>query len=813
MRIFFLFSFFLLSITAFAQSSIQDLMNSKDLSGFKVELLSNEDIAKYKSMLQSSGFSESQAEQLALQRGLPTSELIKLRTRISDITNSNSNKNNILSTTRNSGSRAPLIDSINTTKTKIIKQENEVFGSDLFNNPDNRFEVNLRIPTPKNYIIGADDEISIDIFGYQEANYKLVVTPEGIINIPNIGYVSVNGLTIDQATQRIKSKMVKNGYARLAVGGQTQLAVNISKIRTIKVTVIGQARTPATYSLSSLSTLFNALYACGGPNEKGSLRKIELIRDNKVIAVFDAYDYLLKGFQTKNIRLNDQDVIRIPVAADQVKLKGEVMHPGIFEMLPNESLTALINFAQGFTSSAYTASVTVDQFTDKEKKMQDIRKENFASYYPKRGDEITVGKILDRYSNRVALGGAVYRPGRFELTLNLTLSQLIQKADGIKEDAYAERGLLFRTNYDLTKEVVAFDVAAIVNGKQQDILLKKDDSVFIASAKDFSQVYTLTVEGEVKNPGIFEYYKGITLKDLLFQTGGFTDAASPQRIEIASRINGDSASKTIIAQVIEIASSKDLSFKSNEIVLQPWDVVSIRKNPGYRVQEKVRIEGEVMYPGTYVLRSKEEKVSDILKRAGGLTPQANSNGANIVRINTSILKNDNSEILTKLKRINDTSSQLLEEVNKSTVKIGLRLDEIMNNQENNLENITLVEGDVITIPKQKNVVKVNGEVMFPTEIVYKQGESINYYINKAGGFSDNAKKKRLYVLNANGTASKTKKFLFFRKFPTVSAGSEILIPKIPEEGKKGLTTAEWLAVASGMASLAGIAVAIINVSK
>ena len=445
--------------------------------------------------------------------------------------------------------------------------------------------------------------------------------------------------------------------------------------------------------------------------------------------------------------------------------------------------------------------------------MQDIRKENFASYYPKRGDEITVGKILDRYSNRVAVGGAVYRPGRFELTLNLTLSQLIQKADGIKEDAYAERGLLFRTNYDLTKEVVAFDVAAIVNGKQQDILLKKDDSVFIASAKDFSQVYTLTVEGEVKNPGIFEYYKGITLKDLLFQTGGFTDAASPQRIEIASRINGDSASKTIIAQVIEIASSKDLSFKNNEIILQPWDVVSIRKNPGYRVQEKVRIEGEVMYPGTYVLRSKEEKVSDILKRAGGLTQQANSNGANIVRINTSILKNDNSEILTKLKRINDTSSKLLEEVNKSTVKIGLRLDEIMNNQENNLENITLVEGDIITIPKQKNVVKVNGEVMFPTEIVYKQGESINYYINKAGGFSDNAKKKRLYVLNANGTASKTKKFLFFRKFPTVSAGSEILIPKIPEGGKKGLTTAEWLAVASGMASLAGIAVAIINVSK
>ncbi len=812
MRIFFLFSFFLLSIAVSAQSSIQDLMNSKDLSGFKVEMLSNEDIAKYKSMLQSSGFSESQAEQLALQRGLPTSELIKLRTRISDVAVT-FNKNIPAPSDRNSTSRAAVSDSIAPNKYSSSKSENEIFGSDLFANSDSRFEVNLRMPTPKNYIIGPDDEISIDIFGYQEANYKLVVTPEGVINIPSIGYVSVNGLTIDQATQRIKSKMIKTGYSRLANGGQTQLAVNISKIRTIKISVIGQAVRPATYSLSSLSTLFNALYACGGPNEKGSLRKIELIRDNKVIVVFDAYDYLLNGFQSKNIRLNDQDVIRIPVAAVQVKLRGEVMRQGIFETLPNESLAQVINFAQGFTSSAYTASVVVDQFTDKEKKIQDIRKENFANYFPNRGDVITVGKILDRYANRVAVAGAVYRPGYYELTSNLSLTQLILKADGIKDDAYIERGLLFRTNNDLSKEVVAFNVTAMMKGKQQDVFLKKDDSVVIASAKDFAHVYTLFVEGEVKNPGTFEYFKGITLKDLLFQTGGFTDAASAQRIEIARRIQGDSTAKTIIAEVIEIAGSKDLSFKGNEILLQPWDVVSIRTNPGYKVQEKVRIEGEVLYPGTYVLKSKEERVSDLLKRAGGLTPQANSGGANIIRINTSILKNEAYETINKFKKVSDTSTQLIEALNKPTVKIGLRLDEILNNQENNLENITLIEGDIITIPKQKNVVKVNGEVMFPTEIVYKQGESINYYINKAGGFTDNAKKKRLYVLNANGTALKTKKFLFFRKFPNVSAGSEILIPKIPEGGKKGLTTAEWLAVASGMASLAGIAVAIINVSK
>jgi protein involved in polysaccharide export with SLBB domain len=813
MRSFILFCCTLFSIAVTAQNSIQELMNSKDLSGFKVEMLSNEDIAKYKSMLQNSGFSESEAEQLALQRGLPTSELFKLRTRISDFSSTSNSKSVVKSPNKNSNNRAAEPESVIPVSSKSISTENEIFGSDLFTNPDSRFEVNLRMPTPKNYIIGPDDEISIDIFGYQEANYKLVVTPEGVINIPSIGYVSVNGLTIDQATQRIKTKMIKSGYSRLANGGQTQLAVNISKIRTIKVTVIGQATKPATYSLSSLSTLFNALYACGGPNEKGSLRKIELIRDNKVIAVFDAYDYLLKGFQSKNLRLNDQDVIRIPVAAVQVKLKGEVMRPGIFEMLPNESLSQLINYAQGFTSSAYTASVLIDQFTDKEKKMQDVLKEDFTNYFPNRGDVITVGKILDRYSNRVSISGAVYRPGRFELTPKLTLSQLIQKADGIQEDAYVERGLLFRTNNDLTKEVVAFDVAAIINGKQQDVFLKKDDSVLIASAKNFSQLYTLSVEGEVKNPGVFEYFKGITLKDLLFQTGGFTDAASPQRIEIARRVQSDTATKTIIAEVIEIAGSKDLSFKGNEFLLQPWDVVSVRTNPGYKVQLKVRIEGEVLYPGTYVLKSKEERVSDILKRAGGLTLQANNSGANIIRINTSNLKNEASETINKFKKVSDTSTQLIEELNKPTVKIGLRLDEIMNNQENNLENITLVEGDIINIPKQKNVVKVNGEVMFSTEIVYKQGESIDYYIDKAGGFTDNAKKKRLYVLNANGTASKTKKFLFFRTFPKVQAGSEILVPRITENNKKGLSSAEWLAVASGLASLAGVVVAIINLKR
>lgn len=811
MRSVILFFCLLFSVTLSAQSSLQELMNSKDLSAFKVDMLSDEDIAKYKNLLLSSGMSESQAEQLALQRGLPSNEILKLKARLGNTSTSSSKGST--TTNKNSTSRGVSLDSMNVSNKASTKPlEDEIFGSDLFNNPEIRFEPDLRIPTPKNYIIGADDEISIDIFGYQEANYKLIVSPEGVINIPNIGNVAVNGLTTELATKRIKEKMTKNGYSRLA-SGQTQLAVSISKIRTIKVTIIGMVTKPGTYSLSSLSNLFNALYACGGPNERGSLRKIELIRDNKVISILDAYDYLLKGFQSKNVRLNDQDVIRIPAATVQVKLRGEVIRPGIFEILPNESLANIIEFAQGFTSKAYTASVLVQQFTDKERKVQDITKENFSKYYPNRGDEITIEKVLDRYSNRVVLEGAVYRPGQYELTQTLTLAQLIKKADGIKEDAYTDRGQLFRTNLNLSKEVVSFNVLEIINGNQADIVLKKDDSVFIASAKYFEQDYTLTIDGEIMKPGVYNYFKGVTLKDILFQTGGFTDAASPQRIEIARRIKGDTLKNTAIASVIEIATGNDLGTKGDEIKLQPWDIIIVRTNPGYKTQVSVKIEGEVLYPGTYVLGTKEDNVGDLLKRAGGLTPQADKAGANIVRINTSKIKEDAYEKIQKINKATDSAKQLIEELSKPTVKIGLRLDEILDNKNNSLENITLVEGDIITVPKQRNVVKINGEVMFPTEVVYKEGASIDYYISKAGGFTENARKKKLYVLNANGSAAKTKKIVFFKKYPPVFAGAEIIVPQIPDNRGKKLTTGEWLAISSSLASLGAIAVAVLNLTK
>lgn len=796
-----------------AQSTLQEFLSSKDLSNFKVEYLSDADILRYKTYLQSSGLTESQAEQLALQKGLPTSELLKLKARVAGLSAVSDNKNN--NGKSKSSNYRQQEDTLNTSQNNLRdnnllkKPEDIIFGSDLFSNADLKFEPNLRIPTPKNYIIGPDDEIAIDVYGFQETNPRLIVSPEGFINIPNVGLVAVNGLTIEAATKRIRDKMIKNGYARIATG-ETKLEVSISKIRTIKVSIIGMAKKPGSYSLSSLSTVFNALYACGGPNEKGSLRKIEIIRNNKIIAVLDAYDFLLKGLQSNNIKLTDQDVIRIPAAEVLVKLKGEVKQPGIYEMLPTENLEQLIEYAQNFTGKAYTAAVTVTSYNNIERTIQDIKKENFSLYKPKNGDEVNVGKLLDRFNNRVVIEGAVFRPGAYEFSNNLTLYELVQKANGLKEHAYKDRALLFRTNEDLTKEVIAFNLEDIA---AKNIILKKNDSVVIASNKDFQELFTVTVDGEVKKPGVYEFYKGLTLKDIIFQTGGFTDAATPQRIEIARRIKKDTGITNTIAEVLEVATAKDL-LTGTDITLQPWDVIIVRSNPGYKAQISVKIEGEVLYPGTYVLSTREDKVSDIIKRAGGLTPQADNKGATITRINTSLLKNDAVNRIEKIKKGTDTSTnQLIEDLSSPTVKIALQLDEILNNKGNALENITLLEGDIITVPKQRNVVKVNGEVMFPTEVVYKEGADIDYYIDKAGGFTENAKKAKLYVLNANGSAAKTKRFLFFRNFPNVSPGAEILVPKIEVKERKGLSAAEWLAVASGLASLASVAVAIINVRK
>ena len=788
----------------------QDILKAKDLTTLKIDALTDDDIAKIKQQIQQSGLTDIQVEQLAQQKGLPASEIVKLRARLASIGSSASTKS-YSSGVKPTNRTADTTGIDNNPTIEIKPTKSTIFGSELFSNNKLIFEPDLRIATPKNYTIGPDDELVIDVFGYQEANYKISVSPEGTINIPLIGIISVNGLTVEQASKRIKDKMQRNGYGGIA-SGQTQVQISIGKIRTIKVTVIGEAKKPGTYSTSSLSTLFNALYLAGGPTDKGSFRQIELIRNNKVFLKLDAYDFLLKGDQTNNIRLVDQDVIRIPVAKVQVSLLGEVKREGIFELLPTNTLLQLVDFSGGFSAEAYTASIQIKQVTDKERRVKDLPKAEFDIYLPTKGDSVFVGKILSRYSNGITITGAVYRPGNYELETGLTLTKLIAKAEGLKEEAFRERGLIIRTNEtDLTKKIIPFNVKAVIAKSDADIVLQKNDEVIIGAADAYKQQYTLTLQGEVKKPGTFIYFDGITLKDLLFLAEGFTDASAIDKIEIARRFSNDSITNpNNIAIIIDAATQKNLSVLGTDVPLNPWDIVVVRRKPSYSEQLSIKIEGEVIYPGNYTLSTKSETVSNIIARAGGLTKFAFIEAASLTRINKSELKNLESDKLKKLqKSLKDTSNSLTEDVMKTTIKVGLDLKEILNNP-NGLEDIVLQNGDVLNIPKQQREVKVNGEVMLPSEVVFKRGEGLEYYIDKAGGYTDNARERKVYVVYPNGSAARIKKFLFFKTNPKITAGSEILVPQMPERKKSSLSTGEIVALASGVASLAGVVIAILR---
>ena len=813
----------MMGFLSFNKIQAQDLLKGKDISTIKVDMLTDEQIIQYKLQLQQSGLSESQAEQLAIQRGFPTSEIVKLRARMARLDASSitpaiklKNENRVKKDLADGGR---TVDTTGFDKdVKKIKEKTFstfVFGGDLFNNDNITFEPNLRIPTPKNYTIGADDELNIDVFGYQEVNHKLVVSPEGNISIPNVALINVNGMSVETATKKIRDKMASSGYASIK-NGQSQIQVGISKIRSIKVTVIGDARRVGTYTLSSLSTLFNALYACGGPSEKGSLRNIELVRNNKVVTKFDAYQFLLNADQSSDVRLMDRDVIRIPTAKKIITLSGEINKPAVFEAIVEEPISKIFEYAGGFTPLAYSESIHVIQTNGKEKRIKDLAKSEYINYVPNNGDIIEIGKVLDRFANRITLLGAVYRPGQYELSERLTLSQLIKKADGLTDEAFKQRGVIQRTNDDYTKEMISFNPIEIIQGKQADIALKKNDEIIIGNSKDFKEEYLVTIQGQVKKPNQYPYFENQSLKDLIFAAGGFSEGATVEKIEIASRLDlaKFDANSNELAQVITINSEKDLALNGIDIKLKPWDIVTVRTKPGYKAQVKVQIEGEVLYPGTYILSSADEKVSNVLTRAGGLTRSAFLKGISITRMNRANILKDTSDIYFKRikQQINDTSTIASSEYLNPTVKIGLDVEKLLKDS-NSIENIFLQEGDVINVPKIKREIKVTGEVLFPTEVVYVEGQDLNYYIDRAGGFTDNAQKNKVYVLKANGIAAKTKKFLFFKTYPKVEEGSEILVPKIVEKNNKKLSTAETIGIASAIASLAGVVIAIINITK
>jgi len=801
--------FYITNNTVIAQTVPQNLSN------VNVSELTDAQIRSMLQQAQASGMSDSQLIQQAQQRGLSADQLQILQKRIIAIRQVNTNATDIAgndgSQTRRQASPSNVSDNPQVSQNY---SSSRIFGANLFRGGNTTFEPNLRIATPINYILGPEDELNINVYGSSLVNWKLEISPEGNINIPGIGLLNVAGKTIEQATVSIKTKLAANNYA---IGRGTNVQVSLGNIRSIKVIIVGEVVKPGTYTLPSLATVFNALYSANGPSDNGSFREIEVIRDNHIIRHLDIYDFLVKGDQKDNIGLQDQDIIRVPTYRIRVQMDGEVKHPALFEVLPGETLRDVIRFAGGFTDQAYTSVIKVSQISDQQRRITDVVESDYKNYIPLRGDIYTVGRILDRYENRVTINGAVFRPGQYELQKGLTLTQLIQKAAGLKEDAFTGTATITRLKPDNTTEIVSFNLKDIIDKAKSDISLQREDIVDISSIFDLRDQYRVTIKGEVRHPGEFSYLEGLSVADLIVKAGGFAEGASAKRIEVARRINNSDPKSTtsFIAQVFSVNVDAHLKSGDVQFKLEPFDIVSVYALPGYETQRTVKIEGEVLYPGFYTIRKKNEKISDIVARAGGISASADVEGGTLRRDNISLLGIDKNKVDTNgiTREHIDQLNRLKQAYKDSTTNnlqlrnnyIGIDLKAILNKPGSSIDLI-MEDGDVIRIPKQQQVVRVNGDVLYPSAIVYDRNKTFKGYVLNAGGYAPDALKRGAYVVYPNGTVKGTRKFLFWNSHPSVKPGSEIYVPKKPE--RKGNVGQEILAYATGLASIVAILVGI-----
>ena len=776
----------------------QDLLRGTDLSTLKIDYLSDSDIAKIKSQLESNNMTIDQAEPIALAKGMPAAEFAKLRIRLSGAAPATiTSKKEIVEVDKEELTRK---------QEKIVNKKVKdtanslIFGSELFDNPTLNFEPNLKLATPVNYVLGPGDELQISIYGVQEFNASIPVNIEGKVSIQYVGQISVAGMTIEAASQKIKGAIAKV-YSTVS-SGQSQVSVSLSRIRTIKVTLIG-SKQPGNYSVSSLATVYNALFLGGGPGKNGSYRNIELLRNNKVYRNIDIYNFLVNGNQSDNVGLKDNDVIRIPAYTQRVIVEGQVKRPGIFEMKTGESFKDLLTFASGFNEFAYTASVNVLQKTGKEFRVKDIKTAEYDSYKPLSGDVFRVSKILNRFENRIRIEGAVFRPNTYSFYEGMRVSDLVKKADGLKEDAYTSRATIVRLKDDLTTEATNVNLAKALSGDSvADILLKKEDIVTVYSVLDFEENTTISIAGEVKKQGEYKYTIGLTLNDLLVQAGGLTGSAS-KRVEIARMIKSDEIDdlnpKKVELFAIEITNTNNEQIKNFE--LKPFDVINVRKMAVYNKPEIVTISGAVNYTGYYVLANKKEKIYDVIQRAGGLTAVANLDGVKIKRPIQSKQIEDLENIDLNLGK-NDSVQKKLTKKLKEDLKfavIPVNWRSIVKDPTDNT-NVSLFPGDEIEVSVYNESVKITGNVLLTSEIPYEKGRGFNYYLESVGGTDAKGWKKKAYIIYPNGKAAVSNTFFFIRSYPKVLPGSQIVVPEKPETRK--MSTGEWVSIGSVITSIA-----------
>lgn len=686
----------------------------------------------------------------------------------------------------------------------------KIYGHDIFKTNSQIFEPSENLATPQNYRLGPGDEVMIDIWGNSEDHIRQTISPEGSIMIEQIGPVYLNGMTIADANKHIKNVFSKK-YAGVS-DAETDVQVTLGQVRTILVDIMGEVASPGSMRISPFGTVFNALYRAGGINDIGSLRNIQVLRNGKKVAGVDLYEYIFDGKASGNIRLQEGDVVIVPPYEQVVDITGNVRRPMMYEIKPGETVANILDYAGGFDGNAYSDIINLSRKNGQENQMFNISKADFANYKLKDGDMIKVGTVIDRYANRVELDGAVFRPGMYALSSDLsTVKQLIQKAEGLKEDAYTQRALLYREGPDLRLEVISLDLGAIMSGNAKDVRLKRNDVLVVSSIFDIKDLGDFTITGQVAFPGNYSYVENFTVEDLILRAGGLLDGASTAKVNIYRRLIDPTATDQTqqLSQSLTISIENGLAVGDNKgLVLQPYDMVVVRKSPGYSTQQMVTLDGEVLFTGQYAIVQRNERLSSFVQRAGGLIDGAYIKGAQLTRKLSEAEMRAREETLALAKSQSGAGGSDSIALSKIQIadhySVGIDLEKALQFPGSTYD-LVLKDGDHLYVPEQQSVVKIAGDVMFPNSVVYVPGKKLKYYIDQAGGYGQRAKKCKAFVVYMNGSVARAK------GNTPIEPGCQIIVPSKPESS--GTDWTKIMTLVTGFTSVATMAATVTNLFK
>lgn len=754
------------------------------------------------------GMSQTQIFQELTKKGVSMAQLQRIRAKyegsdfnVSPVTTIKDNTQGIRSEMNDVTSVAKTIDN---NPQENMPKPMRVFGYDFFSQSSLTFAPNMNMPTPANYILGPGDEIIIDVWGDSELNVNTVIAPDGYINVSGLGRIEVSGMSVEQATARIRDAF-SNIYSDLdSSDPYTFLAVSVGNTRTIKVNVMGEVVRPGTFTLTSFATAFHALYSAGGPNDIGSLRNIQVFRNGRAVETIDLYDYLMDGNNMKDINLKDGDIVKVNPYGILAQIKGEVKRPMRYEMREDETLNDLIRFAGGFAGKAFKKNVSLDRKGDDGMESFTVNSSQYKHFNLKDGDIVEVGDILNEYSNSIEITGAVYRPGKYAIGSEVqTLKDLLKIAQGTTGDAYLYRALLYRENEDLTTTVESIDLVALMSNKVPDIKLKKNDRLYVPSVLNLEDSYTVYVGGQVRNPGEYSYADNLSVEDIILRAGGLTEAASTARVDVYRRIKDPSGITTSssTSEVFNLSLKDGLMTKDvKEFTLKPYDQVVVRKSPSYEVQENIYVQGEVLFAGQYAKKSKDERLSSIIERAGGLKDNAYIKGAKLMRRLTEEEKARALQAIEASTKVEKDSTMLETGPNFSTQYVGINLEKALENPGGD-DDLILQAGDVLTIPTYSGTVKISGGVLYPNTVTYKKGMSLYGYVKQAGGYSRLAMKNKPYVVYMNGKVSAG-------RWAKIEPGCEIIVPEKPD--REPMSVQSILGMTTSVATLAMV---LLNIFK